>query len=149
MVNTHPNVEKVFVWHKKKSKIINLLRLVRKLRKEKYQIIYNLHRFGSSGILTYLSRAKEKIGFDKNPLSRFYTRKITHQIPHLYTYGYVHEVQRNLLLLGRGVLPARRPTLHPTEADKQVVDELAIQKPYFVLAPPLFGIPNNGRKKSG
>ena len=44
--------------------------------------------------LTAFSNAKEKIGFDKNPLSFLFTKKI----PHHFTIA-VHEVERNNKLI--------------------------------------------------
>ena len=135
LLENNPNVDRVLIWYKKKSKIINLFRLVRRIRKQKYDAVYNLHRYMSTGILTWLSGANRKLGFDKNPLSRYYTNKIKHKIPHEYQYGFVHEVQRNLQLLGKGVPAIIRPQLYPSPADYDKAASLKSSRPYFIIAP--------------
>jgi ADP-heptose:LPS heptosyltransferase len=67
LVANHPWIQHIWIWDKRQDKIRNLFRLARKLRKLKFDAVYNLHRFGSSGFLTWRMKAAEKIGFDKNP----------------------------------------------------------------------------------
>ena len=68
----HPNLNRVLVFDKSK-KIKSLLALLKEIRKEKYDLVINLQRFFSSGLLTAFSGAKEKRGFKKNPLSFLFT----------------------------------------------------------------------------
>jgi heptosyltransferase-2 len=56
-----------------------------------------VQRFFSTGLLTAFSKAKEKIGFDKNPLSFFFDTKVKHVIG--TKENPVHEVERNLSLI--------------------------------------------------
>ncbi|MBK7968135.1 MAG: hypothetical protein IPK08_03945 [Bacteroidetes bacterium] len=56
--------------------------------------LINLQRFFSSGLFTAFSGAETKIGFDKNPLSFLFTKKVKHVIG-----DGRHEVARNLELL--------------------------------------------------
>ena len=75
----HPNLNRVLVFDKSK-KIISLLALLKEIRKEKYDLVINLQRFFSSGLLTAFSGAKEKRGFKKNPLSFLFTKSFDHTL---------------------------------------------------------------------
>ena len=69
LLEGNTSIREVFGWDKSSKKYKNLFSLIRKLRKEKYDHIINLHRFGSSGFLTVRGGAKQTIGFSKNPFS--------------------------------------------------------------------------------
>jgi len=99
LVQNRTDIDKVWIWDKKQDKIKNLFNLIRQFRKERYDKIINLHRFLSSGLITVLSKTKETIGFDKNPLSRFFTTKIAHTLSEKGVQNPVHEVDRNLSLI--------------------------------------------------
>lgn len=71
----HPFVGKVWVWQKKARKYANLLRLIRQLRRERYDWAINCQRFAASGLLTIACGARHTVGFDKNPLSLFFQKK--------------------------------------------------------------------------
>jgi len=93
LVTEHPFLHEVLIWDKKKNKLSNLWKLVWKIRGRKYDKVINVQRFTATGLLTAFSGAKETIGFDKNPLSWLFTKRIQHvistdEIP-------VHEVVRN------------------------------------------------------
>src|SRR6185369_9813699 len=89
----HPHLRSVLIWNKKESKIRNLFKMIGQIRSNRYDCLINVHRFASSGFIAALSNAKLKVGFDKNPLSFFFTKKIKHEI------GSLHEVQRNQKLI--------------------------------------------------
>ena len=108
----HPIIHELLVWDKSKRKYRNFRDLVPKIRKNRYDIVINIQRFTATGILTVLSGAKTTIGFKKNPLSLFFTKRITHIIG-----NGMHEVQRNLELFDDTTASGRvRPKLYPTEA---------------------------------
>jgi heptosyltransferase-2 len=129
----HPYVKKVWVWHKQKQKYLELFRLIKAIRKERYQKVINVQRFAATGLLTIFSAAKETIGFDKNPFSRFFTSVIKHQI----STGDqpLHETERNQLLIAgfTDAIPAK-PKLYPTAANYQKIAGYQ-SKPYICLAP--------------
>jgi heptosyltransferase II len=131
LLSGHPFVKEVMVFEKKKDKLKNLMSLLRRIRKKKYDLVVNMHRFGSSGFLVALSGAKEKVGFDKNPWSWSYTRKVTHEIG-----TGKHEVKRNLELIepftdGH----TERPKLHPTDTDRKHVSFYQSHGDYVCIAP--------------
>lgn len=129
LLNNHPDLRQVFTFDKKKKRS-EILRLIQLFRKNKYDLVINLHRFASSGLLTVLSGAKRKIGFQKNPLSFLYSKAYPHQMDQ----G-LHEVDRNLNLISDLLIPTvRRPALYPKDADLKSVEEFQKQA-YYCLAP--------------
>lgn len=126
----HPFLHGVFVWDKTKHKYRNLHTLIRTFRKERYDLIFNLQRFLSTGIVTVLSGAKHTAGFDKNPLSLFFSKRKQHII------GNLHETQRNLTLLEYPDSSAIyiRPRLYPTSEDFKNVENYK-QEIYITISP--------------
>ena len=76
LFSNHPFINNILIWNKKENKNRNLIKLACKIRKTKYDLVITLQRFLSSGMLTVLSGAKTTAGFDKNPLSFFFTIKM-------------------------------------------------------------------------
>jgi heptosyltransferase-2 len=157
----HPHVRQVLLWDKKHRKYAALWDLLRQIRANRYGRVVTLQRFASTGFLTAFSRAPERVGFAKNPLSRFFTRRV----PHVIGDG-THEVERNLALLrsneesgteGRrqpkkneelgapakpsffipdsSLSAAPRPRLYPSSADEATAAAYASSGPYICLAP--------------
>jgi heptosyltransferase II len=119
----------LYVFDKSKQKFKNIFRLIKTFRKNRYTEIINLQRFASSGIITILSGAKKTVGFDKNPMSVFYSKHFSHELDGR------HEVERNLSLISDlGATQKTRPKLYPTKADYEKINAL-IQTPYYCLAP--------------
>ncbi|WP_046244610.1 glycosyltransferase family 9 protein [Hymenobacter terrenus] len=137
----HPHVRHVLIWDKKHRKYANLWQLLRQIRSAKYGRVVTLQRFASTGFLAAFSGAPERVGFAKNPLSRFFTRRVPHHIG-----DGTHEVARNLRLLDaspdeelvsrlfdNSLLP--KPRLYPSAADKAAVAPFVAGGPYVCLAP--------------
>ncbi|MCB0793786.1 MAG: glycosyltransferase family 9 protein [Flavobacteriales bacterium] len=76
----HPFLRRVHVWDKRQGKTRALFKLIGELRKTRYDHIINAQRFFSTGLITTLARGKEKVGYDKNPLSFLFTRQVKHVI---------------------------------------------------------------------
>lgn len=130
LLREHPKLHKIWIWDKKKSKYNSLAKLTRHIRRQKYDVLINLQRFASSGLLTTSSNAKMRIGFNKNPLSFAFT----HKFPHLID-GKNHEVDRNLSLIEHLTDTSfQRPKLYPTPADYEKVEQYQ-NAPYFCIAP--------------
>ena len=128
LVLGHPNIQRVLTFDKSR-KWRDILRLVRANRATRYDFIVNLHRFASSGLIAVLSQTKT-IGFDKNPLSRFYTLKL----PHPISKG-IHEIDRNFTLIAAlGVKHLIKPSITPSEAAMKNVREYQ-ETPYVCFAP--------------
>ncbi len=130
LLDNNPYLGTVFILDKSKGKFRELLRLIPLIRKRKYDLVINLHRFGSSGLITMLSGAKRTYGFDKNPFARFYTKKFSHKIG-----DNTHEVSRNLALIHEfGAKDRERPQLFPSMANFEAI-EAYCKIPFFCLAP--------------
>ncbi len=129
----HPYICKVWTWEKRRSKYKALFRLAIQIRREAYDMVINVQRFFSSGLITLMSGATIRSGFKKNPLSRFFTNAYLHQI--IAKPGYLHEVERNHLLLSFiHPIASARPALFPAEADFDRIKEYTSQ-PYFTISP--------------
>jgi heptosyltransferase-2 len=127
----HPHVRRVLIWDKKHRKYAALWDLLGQIRAAKYGRVVTLQRFASTGFLTAFSKAKERIGFAKNPLSRFFTRRVPHHIG-----DGTHEVTRNLRLLTDAMpTPLVPPRLYPSAADEAAVAPYAATGPYICMAP--------------
>lgn len=125
----HPFLNGVYTFDKS-QKLKNLWKLGKTLRAQKYDLVINLQRFASSGLLTILTRAKETRGFQKNPLSFLYSKHYTHELKEGW-----HEVDRNLQLIQDLVAqPKRRPQLYPKKTDYQKVSSFQTAT-YYCLAP--------------
>jgi len=135
LLKDHPFIANVLVWNKKEQKKRNLLRMAWRVRKEKYTHVINIHRFGTSGLITFLSGAPYKAGFDKNPFSFCYTKKVAHIISEPYSVNPVHEVQRNQMLIADITdHHAALPGLYPSPADVDAVKKYR-SGPYICIAP--------------
>ena len=130
----HPFLNEVLTWNKKGgilAKYRDLWRILTLVRIRQYDVILNAQRFGATGLLTALSKAKRTIGFAKNPLSRFFT----HRVDHRYAPD-IHEVDRNAeLLRPLGIYgPRIGPKLYPSPADYAAARSYQ-GKPYVCMAP--------------
>jgi ADP-heptose:LPS heptosyltransferase len=121
LFDSHPFIRKCYIWNKKENKYRDLFSLINAVRKESYDSVINLQRFAASGLITAFSGAKEKIGFDKNPLSFFYDKRIPHVLGAL-NQPMGHEVDRCLKVVEHitGIGQAR-PKLYPSNADFEKV----------------------------
>lgn len=129
LLTGHPFLHQVFIFDKR-NKVKNLWNLGKTLRSQQYDLVINLQRFASSGILTLLAKGKESRGFQKNPLSFFFSKRYPHEMKSDW-----HEVDRNLCLISDLVTaPIRRPQLFPSKDDLNSV-QIYQDDPYFCLAP--------------
>lgn len=128
LLANNPHLNEILIWDKRKSKYLNLLKMATAIRRKRFDAVYNLHRFGSSGFLTWASGAKIRTGFNKNPFSFGYTA----QKPHTIGDG-THEIQRNLSLL-EDQPELRRPQVFPSEKDQQAVVHYLVPK-FVCIAP--------------
>ncbi len=129
LLTGHPFLHQVFILDKR-NKVKNLWNLSKTLRSQQYDLVINLQRFASSGILTLLTRGKESRGFQKNPLSLFFSKRYPHEMKPDW-----HEVDRNLCLISDLVTaPIRRPQLFPSKDDLNSV-QIYQDDPYCCLAP--------------
>ena len=130
LLKNHPYVSNILIWDKKKDKKKNLFRILKLIRGNKYDYVINLQRFASTGIITAFSRGKIKVGFNKNPFSFLFTRKIKHEIGNGQ-----HEVERNIKLISEITDESiYKPKLYPSDEDYKIVSEYKMS-PYMCIAP--------------
>jgi len=130
LLTGNPKIHEVFVLDKSSGKWKAIRSLIRTFRKNNYDLIINLHRFGSSGLIATRSKAKLVYGFSKNPFSFLYSKKFTHAIG-----DGTHEVERNLSVIAEfGAKSLVRPELFPSSDDYDHVKEYGLS-PYVCLAP--------------
>jgi heptosyltransferase-2 len=129
----HPYLHEVLIWDKKQSKYKHLLQLLSTIRTNKYEKVINVQRFAATGFITAFSKAKETIGFDKNPFSFLFTKKIKHIVSDgSHT---LHEIERNHQLIKNFTdAIAAKPKLYPSQKN---MDEVATYKSqsYICIAP--------------
>ena len=130
LLKSHPYLHHLYVFDKQQDKYRNLLRLLSQIRNEKYDEVINVQRFATTGLLTAFSGARQTTGFDKNPFSFLFSRKIKHT----FTEG-KHETERNQALISHLTdnLPAK-PRLYPEIADFELVKPYQ-STPYICIAP--------------
>jgi ADP-heptose:LPS heptosyltransferase len=126
----NPHLHAVYTFNKKEGKLSSIFKLIKQFRHTSYDEVINLHRFASTGLMTILSGAKKTIGFDKNPFSLFYSKKITHEIG-----SGKHEVERNLqTIYHHGADNLKRPEVFPSLEDFEKVKAYQTSE-YYCLAP--------------
>ena len=130
LLTYHPHLRNVLIWDKKKGKIKNLLKLISTVRSLKFDVVVNIHRFASSGLITAFSGAGAKIGFDKNPWSFAFNFKIKHDLD-----SGLHETDRNQKLIEHltNDIPAL-PKLYPSQKDFESVSKYSVGR-YLCIAP--------------
>ena len=130
LLTGHPIIRHLYILDKQQHKFRNVLSIIRKLRKIKYDRVINLQRFFTTGMITLFLRADFKAGFNKNPLSFVYNRKVPHEIG-----NGEHEISRNLKVIEDIVDNTRiRPSIYPSENDNQKVQKYK-HKEYICIAP--------------
>lgn len=130
LLQNNPSIRNIYIFNKSNKKLSEIFRLTNIFRSNRYDIVFNFHRFGSSGIITLLSGAKKKYGFKKNPFSWSYTKKFEHNIGNGQ-----HEVERNLQLLQEfGAATTAQPELYPSQENYEKVKPYKTQT-YYCIAP--------------
>jgi heptosyltransferase-2 len=131
LFQSHPFLNQVLVWDKKNNKYQNWVGLLFKIRSSQYDLVLNAQRFAATGAWTAFSKAKIKIGFDKNPFSFLFTHAVVHQ----FSEKGQHEIDRNHQLLSSlFVTKVAMPKLYPTASDELAVSSYQ-QLPYLCIAP--------------
>lgn len=129
----HPFIGEVLVWDKKGSKYKNLLHILLKIRRKKYDVLVNVQRFAATGFLTAFSKAKLKIGFDKNPFSFLFDIKVKHTVSN--EHKPLHEIERNQFLISSIAQGnAFNPKLYPSATDFDFVKKYK-HEDYICIAP--------------
>lgn len=132
LFENNPNVAKVWEFDKSNGKLRHILKLAKNFRKVSFDVIFNCHRFASSGVIALGAGAKRVIGFDKNPLSFLFSKRVRHEFT-----KEVHEVDRNhkLLQLVWPKIHLIKSKLYPSKAEYSKVSEIINARSFVVIAP--------------
>jgi len=130
LFSAHPFLNTLLVWNKQAGKYKDLWRLLKLIRASGYDYVINVQRFANSGFLTAFSRAKIKIGYDKNPFSWAFDIKVPHEVN-----NGLHEIERNQLLI-ESITPgsAEKPKLYPSSDDFEKIKPLTAEA-FVCMAP--------------
>jgi ADP-heptose:LPS heptosyltransferase len=130
LFTAHPFINQLIVWDKKGGKYKNLINILKQVRKTRYDYLINLQRFASTGLFASFSKARQIIGFKKNPFSFLFNKKVEHEIG-----NGKHEVERNQLLIQDITDNKFAPLkLYPGEADFQKTEHFKKGK-YITISP--------------
>jgi heptosyltransferase-2 len=126
----HPFLKEVLIWNKKEQKIRNLFRLLSRIRKNKYDLVVNCHRYASSGFLTAFAGARHSSGYKENPFSFLFN----HTARHIIGDGR-HETERyNQLIEDFTDKTVFKPRLYPSAEDLDLIKPFQTGK-YVCMAP--------------
>lgn len=133
LLANNPHLSHILIWNKKEKKTAQLFKTIGTIRKTKYDIVINLQRFFSTGLITVFSGAATTIGFDKNPLSFLFSKKVPHVISTAPPYK--HEVERNNDLIASFTdTVLSKPKLYPATNDFETVQPYT-QQPFVTMTP--------------
>jgi heptosyltransferase-2 len=129
----HPFIRKVHIWDKSNAKYKKLCQLIKALRNERYDYIFNLQRHYASAILTLLIKGKNKIGFRTTILSLFYNQSVGYKID---STSNKHEIERNFEQLKSlkkfSFSNPEKPKIYPQSKHFPQID---YSIPFYVIAP--------------
>lgn len=130
LFSEHPFLHKVLTWNKKERKYPHLLSLLNEIRRSRYDKVINLQRFAATGFLTAFSKAKQRIGFKKNPFRAFFTKRVRHLFD-----ANTHEVVRNNKLIEHFTdAEQNNPRLYPSQENYARVGRF-VQGHYITVSP--------------
>lgn len=122
LVRTHPDVHQIIEYDKRgvDRGLAGFLKLLRRIRSQKYSLALVPHRSLRSALLVALAGIPLRIGFDKSAGRWLYSKTVRYRQD-------LHEIERNISLLeALGIHHHSRelPKLYPTTNDVQRVDKL-------------------------
>ncbi|MBK3332996.1 lipopolysaccharide heptosyltransferase II [Persephonella atlantica] len=90
VLKNNPYVDRLIIFDKKESSTWNL---IKRLKKEQYDVAISPHRSHRASYSLFLSRIPFRAGFDRAGFSFLYTKTVSHR------FDGTHEIDRNLSLL--------------------------------------------------
>ena len=123
LLANHPAVRTIIPYDKRGSErgMRGVLRLARRLRRERYDLALLAQGSWRSAALAFLARIPERVGFDTSAGKLLYTTRVPYRDD-------LHHAARLLMLArpnGREPSPEEmRPSLAPGEAERSMVDSL-------------------------
>ncbi len=148
VIENNPNIQNIIAINEKElKKIPNLIRLILKIRKERYDIIFDPYAKLQSRLICLFSNAKIRVGFkkrEKDPILNFYTHPV----------GFLKEKSKpcgkaieDRVHLATSVFDIKNPVYEPkiylTESEKNYGKLAAYNKPVI-----MFGVLGSTPQKS-
>ena len=120
LVEENPNLDKVIVLEKKQS-LRDFLKLIRLIRKEKYDVVLDFHGGPRASLITLFSKAKLKVGYKIKYKNFIYNIKL----PRSPKEGFFHSVENHInLVKALGVDVKSLPPLYLPQARKTEVEKV-------------------------
>lgn len=119
VLKNNPNLDKIIAYDKKKSGkgIRGILKIVKELKKENYDIAVIPHRYLRSSLIVFLAGIKIRIGYNNSEGKVFLNKKIEY-------LKESHEVERLLNLIDLDGFEDKKLELYPSEQDKVKVENI-------------------------
>lgn len=137
LLKHNPYVGETIIYDKRKSGNKEFFRIIKNLKKKKYDLIISPHRSVRSALISKFSLPQKSISFDTAGMSFMYDEKVEY-------IGKLHEIQRNLKLLEPlGIKEDKiiKPEIFSDTEEKNKVDEYLIsngitpRKKFICIAP--------------
>jgi len=120
LVEGNPNLDKVIVLERKQS-LRGFFKLIRLIRKEKYDVVLDFHGGPRASLITLLSKAKLKVGYRIKYKNFIYNIKV----PRSAKEGHFHSVENHInLVKALGVDVKSLPPLYLPQAQKTEVEKV-------------------------
>jgi predicted lipopolysaccharide heptosyltransferase III len=120
LVERNPDLDKVIVLEKKQS-LREFFKLIRQIRKEKYDVVLDFHGGPRASYITLFSKAKLKVGYRIKYKSFIYHLKL----PRRPKEGHFHSVESHInLVKALGVDVKSLPPLYLPQAKKTEVEKV-------------------------
>lgn len=120
LVDGNPNLDKVIVLEKK-QRLRDFLKLIRLIRKEKYDVVLDFHGGPRASLITLLSRAKLKVGYRIKYKNFIYNVKL----PRSPKEGHFHSVENHInLVKALGVDVKSLPPLYLPQGQETEVEKV-------------------------
>ena len=129
LLSEHPSIRNLITWDKSAPKVLSLRKVIKTIRKNRYDLVVNTHRYTSTGLMTLFAKAVSTVGYDKNPLSRLFSRRVVHR----FEEG-LHEVDRLHALVQHLDSRTFKPKLY---LPQRVIEQVKVYQngSYRVIAP--------------
>jgi len=72
LLTGNPHLGEIIIWNKEESKYKSMFEVIKKIRRNKYDLLVNIQRYFTTGLISVFSGAKQIAGFSKNPFSVFF-----------------------------------------------------------------------------
>jgi len=139
MLSLNPNISKIHIYDRNFVKKLPLVKkiqkeinFIKKIKKEKYDLVINLTKGDRGAIIALFSQAKEKIGFKENFLSNL---AFTKSLP--LKQGMKHQIEWDLdtLRVLGGDIKHKKVSIYWDKKDEEKINSLNLPKKFIHFHP--------------